>query len=233
MEGIIVQNVFKFYGTKKEASFAALKGVDMQLNPGEYVALVGESGSGKSTIARLIIGLEKATSGHILLDGEDTGGWNYKRWRSNRKKIQAVFQDTSGTLNPRLSVYQNVEQALVNLTSLSKKQRRERIFELMALTNMDRRLLEVPTRQLSGGEQRRLSLLRALSIRPDYLILDEVISGLDLISADAVLKVLEKYHEEYSCACLFVTHDKESAYRISDRILEINNGKIMREAIKN
>lgn len=232
MEGVVVQKVSKIYGSSNDSSFAALSDVEIHLHRNEFLALIGESGSGKSTIARLIIGLEKPTSGSILLDGEDVVDWNYKIWRNNRKKIQAVFQDTSGTLNPMLSAYHNVEQSLINLTDLSRKQRMKRIFNLMELTNMDMRLLEVPTRLLSGGEQRRLSLLRALSIRPKYLILDEVISGLDLISADAVMKVLEKYHEEYDCACIFVTHDKMSAYRISDRILEMKHGKIIREGVK-
>nr|WP_312578064.1 ATP-binding cassette domain-containing protein [Sedimentibacter sp.] len=232
MEGIVVENVSKIYGHNKESLFTALSDIEIHLHGSEFLALTGESGSGKSTIARLIIGLEKPTTGRILLDGEDVVDWNYKTWRNNRKKIQAVFQDASGTLNPMLSAYRNVEQALVNLTDLNRKQRKERIFSLMELTNMNMGLLKVPTRLLSGGEQRRLSLLRALSIRPKYLILDEVISGLDLISADAVMKVLEKYHEEYDCACIFVTHDKMSAYRISDRILEIRHGKIIREGEK-
>ena len=84
----------------------------------------------------------------------------------------------------------------------------------------------MPVRQLSGGEQRRLSLLRALSLHPSYLILDEVTSGLDLISADAVLSVLEKYHTQYGCAYLLITHDKQNAYRIADRILEMQKGEI-------
>ncbi|MEW9124540.1 MAG: dipeptide/oligopeptide/nickel ABC transporter ATP-binding protein [Thermotaleaceae bacterium] len=232
MDGILIQNLYKSYKNEKESSFAALSDLNIHIKKSEYVALIGESGSGKSTLARLLIGLEKPTSGCILIDGEETINWSYKVWRKNRRKIQAVFQDTSGTLNPMLSVYRNIEEALVNLTNLSSKERKNRIYTLMELTSMDRRLLKVPTRQLSGGEQRRLSLLRALSIQPDYLILDEVISGLDLISADEVMTVLEKYHQEFNCACLFVTHDMNSAYRISDRILEIKNGKIIREGIK-
>lgn len=232
MDGIVVENLVKSYMRKSDLSGAVLKDIDFYVGRGEYVALTGESGSGKSTLARLIIGLEKPTSGRILLDGKDTTHWNYKEWRKNRKKIQGVFQDASGTLNPMMSVYHNMEEALVNLTKLSSKERKERIYELMEQCGMNLNLLKVPVRQLSGGEQRRLSLLRALSIKPDYLILDEVISGLDLISADAVLSILEMYHKEYSCSCIFITHNKESAYRISDRIIEMKNGKIIGQGIK-
>ena len=91
---------------------------------------------------------------------------------------------------------------------------------------------QVPVRQLSGGEQRRLSLLRALSIHPQFLVLDEVTSGLDLLSADAVLQVLERYHEEFGCAYLLITHDRQTAYRISSRILELNQGVFVREAVR-
>lgn len=130
------------------------------------------------------------------------------------------------TMDPAYSVYHNVEEALRNLSALNAKERRARIDELMALTHMSPKLLQVPVRQLSGGEQRRLSLLRALSLHPSYLILDEVTSGLDLISADAVLSVLEKYHTQYGCAYLLITHDKQNAYRIADRILEMQKGEI-------
>lgn len=102
----------------------------------------------------------------------------------------------------------------------------------MELTHMDSKLLDVPPRQLSGGEQRRLSLVRAMSIRPRYLILDEVLSGLDLISADAVMSVLEQYHREFDCSFLLITHDMDSAYRLSDTILTMQSGQIVRVGIK-
>ena len=119
-----------------------------------------------------------------------------------------------------------------SLWALSPRKRRERIGELMELTHMEERLLEIPARQLSGGEQRRLSLVRAMSIRPKYLVLDEVLSGLDLISADAVMRVLEQYHREFDCAFLLITHDMDSAYRLSDTILTMQAGQIVRVGIK-
>ncbi len=220
-----MKNVRKTYAN---GAYTALDGVSLALGKGECIALLGESGSGKSTLARLLIGAEKPTSGEILLDGEDVAGWSYRAWRKKRRKIQAVFQDASGTLNPMLSVYHNLEEALVNLTDLSRAERRARLYGLMELTGLGRELLRVPVRQISGGEGRRLSLLRALSVIPDYLVLDEVVSGLDLISADRVLSVLERYKREHACACIFITHDMDSALRIADRALEMREGKITR-----
>ena len=220
MDGLIAENISKTYTGTHGLSFSALRNVSIRLEPGSFTSLVGESGSGKSTLARLLVGLE------------DTSSWSTEDWRKRRTKLQAVFQDASGTLNPMRSVRSNVEEAMVNLTSLSKRQRRERVGELMELTHMEERLLEIPARQLSGGEQRRLSLVRAMSIRPKYLILDEVLSGLDLISADAVMHVLEQYHREFDCAFLLITHDMDSAYRLSDTILTMQAGQIVRVGIK-
>ena len=170
----------------------------------------------------------KSYQGKIYIDGSDCSQWNFKRWRKERRRIQAVFQDASGTMDQAYSVYHNVEEALKNLSDLNAGERRKCIEELMELTNMNQKLLQVPVRQLSGGEQRRLSLLRALSLHPDYLVLDEVTSGLDLISADAVLTVLEKYHEQYGCAYLLITHNKQNAYRIANRILEMQKGEVVK-----
>lgn len=167
-----------------------------------------------------------------MFDGKNIADWKQSVWRENRKRIQAVFQDASGTLNPARSVYHNVEEALRNLTTLDKVKRHEQIENLMELTHMDEKLLKVPVRQLSGGEQRRLSLLRALSIHPQYLVLDEVTSGLDQISANAVLNLLETYHEEYGCAYLLITHDRQIACRLSHRILEIQGGKFVRQGLR-
>ena len=171
--------------------------------------------------------MERPTSGEILLDGENIAKWSYGQWRSHRTKIQAVFQDATGSLNRRLSVGHNLEEALRNLTKLSSGERKQRILELMDLTATSRKLLDTPTKNLSGGEQRRVALLRALAVRPDYLILDELTSGLDLISQKAIREVLEAYHREYRCSYFLITHDMKFTYRLSQRIYELESGQIV------
>ena len=99
----------------------------------------------------------------------------------------------------------------------------------MGHTGLEERLLQTPVRKLSGGEQRRVSLLRALALRPDFLVLDEVTGGLDLISADAVLTLLERYREQFGCSYLFITHDWTQASRLADRVLMIETGKLTKE----
>lgn len=228
MEGLLIQNVSQVYMRDNGEEFNALKDVNFFIPKGENLSLEGESGSGKSTLARLLIGLEKPTSGCILFDGEDVTKWNFRTWRKHRRKIQAVFQDASGTLNPARTAYHNIEEALVNLTDINAKERRDKILGLMGKVKLSKCLLDVPVRKLSGGEQRRLSLLRAIAVEPEYLILDEVTSGLDSISENAVLDMIEDYTKNNNCSCIFVTHNRGSAMRISNQIAIMKEGRIIK-----
>jgi len=229
VDGIVIAGVSKVYKARKDEEFKALQDINLTLEKGQHLAIEGESGSGKSTLARLLAGLEKPTVGSIKIDNQEITGWNYAVWRKHRKKIQAVFQDASGTLNPVLSVIRNVEEALINLTDLNKKQRRERIYQLMECVKMEKNLLDTPVTQLSGGEQRRLALLRAIAVNPDYIILDEVTSGLDLISSDAVLNLLENSAKLSNCSCILITHNQATAKRIADKIIVLSSGRIVQQ----
>ena len=232
MEGFVVDHVSKTYIDEAQRPFQVLHEVSFSWSAGENIAILGESGSGKSTLARLMIGLERPSEGRILINGVDTTKWSLREWRKYRGKIQAVFQDAGGTLNPSWSTSQNVEEALVNLTDFSPSQRKKRIAELMEQTGLSQSLLDTPVRRLSGGEQRRLALLRSLSISPEFLILDEVTAGLDLISTEAVLQLLEKYEQEHDCAYLVITHDLQIASRLCEVIYEIEHGKITKKAVR-
>lgn len=229
VDGIIVERVSKVYKTQKDEEFKALQNINLTIEKGKHLAIQGESGSGKSTLARLLVGLEKPTAGSITIDNQEITGWGYSVWREHRKKIQAVFQYASGTLNPVLTVIQNVEEALINLTDLNKKQRRERIYQLMECVKMEKSLLDTPVTQLSGGEQRRLALLRAIAVYPDYIILDEVTSGLDLISSDAVLSLVENSAKLSNCTCILITHNQATAKRVADKIIMMRSGRIVRQ----
>ena len=231
MDGIRVASVTHGYQDERGVRLTVLKNISLTWAKGECLALLGESGSGKSTLARLCTGLEKPSSGQIFLDGEGTTGWTAGRWRKHRLTVQAVFQDAAGTLNPKRSVYQNREEALVNLTELGVSARRSALEALMVQTGLKRELLKTPVRQLSGGEQRRVALARALSVQPAYLVLDEVTSGLDVISADAVLTTLEAYREKFGCSYLLITHDWRQASRLADRMVLLENGVLKRQAI--
>lgn len=232
MEGIVMDHVSKVFSGARGTENPVLRDIRLTLSPGECIAVTGESGSGKSTLARLLLGLTPLTQGEITVDGTPLSHLSRSQWTAMRRTVQGVFQDTTGSLNPYHSPYKNMEEALYNLTNLSKTVRKEELYALLEKLNIAPSLLNTPVRMLSGGEQRRISLLRALSVKPKYLVLDEVVSGLDILSCDAVLTTLEEYRKQYGCAYLFITHDRYSAYRIADRIVHMENGQITKIAQK-
>ena len=232
MEKIVVKNLSRTYFDPGGNLFTALDNVSLEWHRGESVAVMGESGSGKSTLARLLIGLEKPSAGAVFIDDQNTAAWSHRKWRQYRTALQAAFQDERGTLSPGRSVYQNAEETLCNLTDMKKTKRRECILELMEQLHLSRELLRVPVRQLSGGEQRRIGLLRALAIKPQFLILDEVTAGLDLLSTEAVLSLLQEYQRSHDCAYLLITHDINAASRLCSRMLEIDHGRIVHEYVQ-
>ena len=209
--------------------FHALNNIDLKIRSGESISILGESGSGKSTLAKIISKIENPTSGEIFFDKENITNLKGKKLLNFRKNIQTVFQDTSGTLNPKLSVLRNMEEGLVNLTNYNKNERKEILLELMKKLNMKEEILNTPVRKLSGGEARRVSLIRALATNPSFLVLDEITSGLDLISEDMVLDMISDSIRDFKMTVIFVTHDEESAKRISNRLLYMDKGKIIYE----
>ena len=226
MGEIVIQNVNQVYHNANQGDFNALSDINLHLCKGESLAIEGESGSGKSTLARLLIGIEKPTSGKILLDGEDITCWNYRTWKQHRKKIQAVFQDSSGTLNPARSAYANVEEALVNLTDKKRAERKKHILDLMDAVHMDYGLLETPVRQLSGGEQQRVAIAMAMSMQPKLLLADEPTSALDVTVQAQVVKQMMDLREKTGTAIVIVTHNMGVASRMADDIAVMKDGEL-------
>jgi sulfate transport system ATP-binding protein len=212
--GIVVKNLSKRFGT-----FQAVDDVSFEVPAGQLVALLGPSGSGKSTILRIIAGLEAADSGEVELTGEDATNLPVQR-----RGVGFVFQHYA--LFRHMSVRENVAFGLeVQQPRPSEREVRERVDELLNLVQLFGYAERYPS-QLSGGQRQRVALARALAPRPKVLLLDEPFGALDAQVRDELRTWLRRLHDEVHVTSLFVTHDQQEAFEVSDQVVVLNKGKV-------
>ena len=211
------ENVSKYYQTGS-VRIAAADRLNFYVDKGEFCIIVGPSGAGKTTLLNILGGMDTCDEGHVWLDGQDVSRFSEKELTQYRRyDVGFVFQFYNLVQN--LTALENVELASeICRDPLDPKATLESV-------GLGERLNNFPA-QLSGGEQRRLSLLRAIAVEPDYLIMDEVTSGLDLISADAVLTLVENFVKLSDSSCIFITHSRKDAMRIANRIIIMQEGRI-------
>ncbi|MFO0839489.1 MAG: ATP-binding cassette domain-containing protein [Phycisphaerae bacterium] len=206
----------------------AVDGVSLELMRGRTLALVGESGSGKSTLARAILRLNPATSGRAWFDGIDWFAADAVQTRSLRRRMQIVFQDPYGSLNPRLPIDLIVGEALeVHGLVRGREQRRRRVAELLARVGIPGEALERYPHEFSGGQRQRIGVARALALGPELLVLDEPVSALDVSVQAQVLNLLLDLQRELGVAYLFVTHNLAVAGAIADDVAVMQHGKLV------
>jgi putative ABC transport system ATP-binding protein len=200
----------------------ALRGVDLEIARGEFVALVGPSGSGKSTVLNLIGGLDRPTKGEIWIDGKELSASDEKTLtRHRRRHVGFVFQ--SFNLLPRLTAEENVALPLM-FGGTPEKERRARARELLEQVGLAERLTHRPT-QLSGGEQQRVAIARALVGQPALLLADEPTGNLDTATGVEIMHLLRTLNQEYGLTLLVVTHDLEVA-AFADRVVKLRDGQV-------
>ena len=205
----------------------ALGGVDVSLRSSEILALVGESGSGKSTLARCVTRLEQPTSGEILLDGVDVLKTEKRHAsREYRGRVQMVFQDPFGSLNPVHRISHFLERALRNHQPVSGAALQDRLEELMATVDLDANMLASYPHELSGGQRQRVAIARALVTHPTVLLLDEPLAALDAKLREEMQIELINMQKEVGITFIYVTHDQTEALVMSDRIAIMNAGRI-------
>jgi peptide/nickel transport system ATP-binding protein len=220
--------VQQFTMRRHAAIISAVADVSFDLFPGETLALVGESGSGKSTLARSLLRAPAPVSGQILVEGADLLTADRTELREIRRKMQMVYQDPFGSLDPTWRVRTIVEEPLISYGLGSKPDRRRRVDELLNQVGLDpKAYADRHPRQLSGGQCQRVAIARALAASPAIVICDEAVSSLDVLVQAQVLNLLESLRRELQISYLFIAHDLSLVQQISDRVAVMYMGKIV------
>ena len=215
---IIAKNIHKYY-IEKTTLFSknkkdVLKGVSFTMEKGKCIGLIGESGSGKSTLGRIILGIEKPSSGEILLE-KDT-------------KISVVFQDYTSSVNPSYKVEDIIEESLSAVVKNSKEREKE-IINLLDKVGLNETFINRYPHELSGGQLQRVCIARAIAIKPDFILLDEAVSSLDINVQVQILDLLKKLKIEDNLSFLFITHDLMTITYLCDSVIFFKDGKILEE----
>ncbi len=215
----------------KKAMVRALENVDLHIHKNEVLGLVGESGCGKSTLGRTIIRLEEPTSGEIFFENKNITRLSQEELKPLRKKMQIIFQDPASSLNPRKTVFDIISQPLkVHGLAHTKAEMVEGVADLLEMVGLEKDHMERFPHQFSGGQRQRICIARAISLRPIFLVADEVVSALDVSIQSQILNLLMLLKNDLNLSILFISHDLSVIRQISDRVAVMYLGGIMEMA---
>jgi peptide/nickel transport system ATP-binding protein/oligopeptide transport system ATP-binding protein len=217
-----------FFG-RPTAWLSAVDAVDLDVYPGETLALVGESGCGKSTFARLVLRLIPASEGTVRFEGLDVMTAKGDELRRLRQRAQLIFQDPYGSLDPRMKVDGIVAEGMPR-EGTTKASRRERVLELLDLVELPPTAIDRFPHEFSGGQRQRISLARALAVNPAFLIADEPVSALDVSVQSVILNLLSDLQERLNLTYLFISHDMSVVRHVADRVAVMYLGKVVETA---
>ena len=236
-----VQNLVKYFPVtagilfqKKVADVKAVDDVSFKIHRGETLGMVGESGCGKTTVGRTMLQLYKPTSGKVFFEGTDLSTLGNKELRVMRRRMQMIFQDPYGSLNPRMSAGNIVgEPLIVHKMTRSRAEFKDQVQELMTVVGLSPYMAERFPHEFSGGQRQRIGVARALAVRPSFIVCDEPVSALDVSIQAQLINLLEELQEQFELTYLFVAHDLSVVRHISDRIVVMYLGKIAEIADRN
>ena len=216
---------------RKVSDFRAVDDVSFTVEAGKTVGLVGESGSGKTTVGRTILKLIQSTSGSVRFEGREILPLPEREFRPLRRKMQMVFQDPYGSLNPRFTIGEIVGEALeIHFPEMSKSDRADRVAELLRLVGLQPEMMRRYPHEFSGGQRQRIGIARALAVEPKFIVCDEPVSALDVSVQAQIVNLLQDLQEQFGIAYLFIAHDLAVVEHISDHVLVMHRGKIVESA---
>ena len=219
----ITRGIFR----KQVGTVKAVDGISFYINGRETLGLVGESGCGKSTAGKVILQLLKATSGKIFFKEQELTSISRINLRKQRPQMQMIFQDPQDSLNPRMTVGSIISEPMLEHQSIRRKERRERVEELLNSVGLDPNVTNRYPHEFSGGQRQRIGIARALSLSPDFIICDEPIAALDVSIQAQVINLLEDLQEEFGLTYLFISHDLSMIRHIADRVAVMYLGRIV------
>ncbi len=228
-----VKNLTKIYdirkGFGKKEKFTAVDNVSFEIPKGTTTAVVGESGSGKSTIAQMVLNLLDKTEGEIVFDGEQIGNLSEKNLFKYRRRVQPIFQDPYGSLDPMFSIYRTIEEPLRIHGIGNAASRQKKVKELLEQVSMPASTMHRFPNELSGGQRQRIAIARALALQPEMIVCDEAVSALDVLVQAQVLELLDELQREMGLTYLFITHDLAVVRQIADNVCVMEHGKIVEQ----
>ena len=209
--------------------FTAVDTVSFSIARGTTTAIVGESGSGKSTVAQMVLKLLEPTSGRVLFEGKDVTTYKGKELKSLRRRVQPIFQNPYGTLDPMYSIYNTIEEPLRLHGVGDAKSREAKVRDLLDKVALPAEMMRRYPNELSGGQRQRIAIARALALDPEVVICDEAVSALDVLVQSQVLELLNDLQSELGLSYLFITHDLAVVRQIADNTLVMEKGKVVEQ----
>ena len=224
-----VENLKKYFSTPF-GQLHAVDDVSFSLEEGTTLGVVGESGCGKSTLGRVVLQLHEPTEGKIIFEGKDVTGAKGKAWKDLREDMQLIFQDPMSSLDPRMAVWDLIEEPLKLQKKLNKQERAHKVTELMDTVGIAKRIQYSYPHELDGGRRQRVGIARALALDPKFIVCDEPVSALDVSIQAQIINLLMDLQKEKKITYLFITHDLSVVKYISDEIMVMYLGQVVEKA---